>query len=204
MPHCSTVSRCVCTLSLWPGYVEDAQSGAEESANDRVDAAVGETLEPLLNGIEAASKTCTSEAAFTETVNNLIRDYFLKSSAGCQATLASRRRDLDAQFRSENTAFSQIKDDLSPKLRDRLGFVQAPASETERAANARVEAAVEEILRPLLDVIQEAAATSASAAEFRDTANQLTRKYFTDASSPGCAARLAARRKELEDEGKRG
>ncbi len=78
------------------GFVE-AKTVAEHAANDRVDAAVGETLEPLLNGIEAAAKTSASEAAFTSAVNKLVLDYFGKSSLGSRNTLSARRRDLDEQ-----------------------------------------------------------------------------------------------------------
>ncbi len=180
------------------GYVEDAKCAEEEAVNDRVDAAVGETLQPLLDGIEAAAKQSASEAAFTDTVNQLIRDYFAKSSCGGVATLAARRRDLDEQYTKNHIAFSQVKESLGPKLRQALGHVASPSTQTEEAANQRIEAAADEILEPLLDAIRVAAEKCDSASIFTDTANKLTQKFFAD--GPGSADRIAAKRSKLEQD----
>lgn len=181
------------------GYVEEAKTAAEEAVNDRVDAAVGETLQPLLDGIEAAAKQSASEAAFTETVNQLIRDYFAKSSVGNPATLAARRRDLDEQYRKNHTAFTQVKESLGPKLREALGHIASGSTPAEKAANQRVEAAAEEILQPLLDMIAEAAQKCDSGPAFTDMAKRLTEKFFSEPSSPGSAVHLAARRSKLDE-----
>lgn len=160
---------------------------------------MGETLQPLLNGIEAAAKKSASEANFTETVNQLIRDYFANSSSGGPATLAARRRDLDEEYTKSHTAFTQVKASLGPRIRESLGHVANASTPAEEAANKRVEAAAEEILKPLLDMIKEAAQKCESGPAFTEMARQLTEKYFTEPSSPGSAANLAARRSQLDE-----
>jgi len=152
----------------------------------------------LLDGIESAAKTCASEAKFIDAVNTLICEYFAKSSAGCPETLAARRRDISAHFIKENVAFSQVKEQLTPKLREKLGYLHSPQSDVERAANARVDQAVSGLVQPLLDVVVQAATAAGSAAAFQDAFNPLIEKFFSEASSPGAPAALAERRRELD------
>jgi hypothetical protein len=131
-------------------------------------------------------------------VNQLIRDYFAKSSCGGVATLAARRRDLDEQYTKNHIAFSQVKESLGPKLRQALGHIASPSTSAEKAANQRVEAAADQILKPLLDAMGEAAQKCDSASAFTETAKKLTETFFAD--GPGSADRIAAHRSKLEQE----